>query len=431
MTSISKLTADHSAFEETRNQSDPSWLRELRTKAIQQSESLGLPTTRQEEWRYTDVSRLAKETYEHKTSEQTSPQARALPFALAATLHFVNGRFVSSENTGLPDGVIVANLREAIGNDSAPIEKHLGQIADPGFHGLTALNTAYLGEAAVVFVPLEVKVSHPIRVVFENTDCADRASYPRLILIADKNSSVTLIEEHIGTDDSAYLSNTVAEFAVGDGALVKHFIWNQSGRHAVHISTTEARVSKDGSFQSHNLCLGGELVRNDLNIRFDGPGGETNMDCLYITSDIQHVDNHTRVDHLHPHCTSAERYKGILGGRSHGVFNGKVVVHKDAQKTNAEQSNHNILLSPQAAIDSKPELEIYADDVRCSHGSTVGQLDDQALFFMRTRGIPKIEAQKLLTHAFANSILQTIEHEGIAAYARNLVKEKLDIMAKS
>ncbi len=194
MTSISKLTADHSAFEEARGLSDPNWLKELRKNGIQQSESLGLPTTRQEEWRYTDVSRLAKESYTHKISDETSPQATSLPFALAATLHFVNGRFVSNGNADLPDGVIVANLQDAINDPNAPIEKHLGQIADPGFHGLTALNTAFLGDAAVVYVPANTQVKDPIRVIFENTDCAEQASNPRIILIADNNSSATLIE---------------------------------------------------------------------------------------------------------------------------------------------------------------------------------------------------------------------------------------------
>jgi Fe-S cluster assembly protein SufD len=262
----------------------------------------------------------------------------------------------------------------------------------------------------LVHVPANTLVEAPIHVVFATIGDADPVvSHPRSLFVVDSGGSAVVIEQHIGLGDGSYWSNAVSEAVVGPNARLAHYKLQQESRAASHIATIAARQAADSTFRSHAVSLGGRLVRNDIATRFEQRGGECSFDGLYLLDGEQHVDHHTTIDHAQPQCTSDELYKGILGGRATAVFNGKVIVRPDAQKTDAHQMNKNLLLSERAEIDTKPQLEIFADDVKCSHGATVGRLDDESLFFLRSRGIDENEARNLLTFAFANEIVERID----------------------
>lgn len=403
---------------------DWSWTRPIRKAAIDRFAELGFPTTRLEEWKFTSVAPVAKIAFQparQETSDLTLGQFQTLcPQAASAQprLVFVNGFFRDelSSVDGLPDGALVTNLAAALRTDSGLIEAHLARYADYDDHAFVALNTAFMQDGAFVQIPKGVILGKPIHLIFVTTrGGVPSVTYPRNLIVAGVGSAAQIVESHIGLSEDAYFTNAVTEIVAGENSAVEYYkIQNESDR-AFHIGALQVNQARNSNFTSHTVTLAGELVRNDLNAVLDGAGVECSVNGLYVTGGRQHVDNHTVIDHRKPHGTSRELYKGILAGKSSAVFNGSIVVRKDAQKTDARQSNKNLLLSDGATINSKPQLEINADDVKCMHGTTIGHLDEESVFYFRSRGVDPDEARTLLTYGFANDVLNKMKAETVRA----------------
>jgi Fe-S cluster assembly protein SufD len=380
----------------------------------------------------------------------------------------VNGRYSPALSSfgSLPDGVKAGSLATALNADPAAVEPHLARHAGYHDHPFVALNTAFIQDGAFVSIPKGRVVERPIHLLFVSTTsfggahdrpasilrqdsgqaqlsagfdpstrlraglAQDRrgkaiVSHPRNLILAGDDSQAMIIESYVGLNNALYFTNVVTEIVAGDNAVVAHYKLQRESEEAFHISTVQVSLSHNSNFSSHSIDLGGALVRNDVNAVLDGQGIECVLDGLYMVAGRQHVDNHTRIDHVKPHCSSRELYKGVLGGRSRGVFNGKIYVHKDAQKTDAKQTNKNLLLSEDAVINTKPQLEIYADDVKCTHGTTIGQLDQEAIFYLRSRGIDLEAARGLLTYAFASEMIGRIKVEPVRAQLEHLLLARL------
>ncbi len=396
---------------------EPERLRELRREAAERFAELGLPTVRDEEWRFTNVAPIAR--------TDLRPAAAAAPLEAAAVEEFLypdcfqlvlsNGHLVPelSRLEGLPEGVVVAGLREALQRHPDLVETHLGRLAGWREHPFVALNTALYRDGAFIRVPRGVVLERPIHLLLvgcpgEQPDEQRVASFPRNLIVAEESSQATVVEQYATCGDGVYLTAPVTEIVNGDNAVVDHYKLQRESVEAFHVATFQMRLGRDSNFSSHSISWGGALVRNDVNAVLAGEGGEATLNGLYMVEGSQLVDNHMRVDHVAAHCDSHELFKGILEGRSRAVFNGRIYVHPGAQKTDAKQTNRNLLLSPDALCNSNPQLEIFADDVKCTHGSTVGQLDDVAIFYLRSRGIGEEAARSLLTYAFAADIVERI-----------------------
>ena len=395
---------------------EPSWLRERRQAAIARFAAVGFPTTRQEDWKYTSVAPIARQPFHVAAAapEVVLPAALA-PFSFGqpswSELVFVDGRYAPalSHLAGLPAGVRVASLAEALASGEDLLEQHLGRHADDAASGFTALNTALLHDGALVYVPRGRTVEAPIHLVFVSTARDPlAATHPRVLVVLDRASEATVVESYVALGAGTYLTNAVSELVLGEGASLAHYKVMRESTAAYHIGTTEVYQPRDSVLTSFSIAMGAQLARNALNVLLDAEGADCTLHGLYLVDGTRHVDNHTAVDHAKPHGTSRELYKGILDGKARAVFNGKVVVRPDAQKTDAQQTNRNILLSEDATIDTKPELQIFADDVKCAHGATVGQLDPEQLFYLISRGIPERAARNLLTYAFGASVIERI-----------------------
>ena len=401
---------------------DPAWLRARRQAAMDRFAAAGFPTTRQEDWKYTNVAPIARQPFHLAAApDVVSPEAIA-PFTFGeagwSQLVFVDGHFAPalSSLAGLPDGVRVASLAEALGAGEAPLEAHLGRHADDAASGFTALNTAFLHDGALVYVPSGRIVEAPIHLLFVSTARDPlAATHPRVLVLLGRASAATVVESYVALSVGPYLTNAVSELVLGEGASLAHYKVMRESMAAYHVGTTEVYQPRDSVLTSFSIAMGAQLARNGLNVLLDAEGADCTLNGLYLVDGTRHVDNHTAVDHAKPHGTSRELYKGILDGKARGVFNGKVVVRPDAQKTDAQQTNRNILLSEDATIDTKPELQIFADDVKCAHGAAVGQLDPQAVFYLRSRGLSPEAARRLLTYGFASDITSQIKIEPLRA----------------
>ncbi len=404
---------------------DWSWTGSIRKAAIDRFAVLGFPTSKLEEWKFTSVApitRVAFQPVRHDgpllTIEEltTAPLADVVFGTSCHRLVFVNGRFsveLSSINA-LPDGARVTSLAAALKTDSALIETHLTHYADYHDHAFIALNTAFMRDGAFVHIPKGLIVDEPIHLIFVATGSeAPAVIYPRNLIIAGSGSEARIIESYIGLSEEIYFTNAVTEIIAAENSIVEYYRLQEEAARAFHISAVQVNQDRNSNFTSHTVTLGGELVRNDLNIVLDGSGIECSVNGLYVTSGRQHVDNHTLVDHRKAYGSSRELYKGILGGESSAVFNGSIVVREDAQKTDARQSNKNLLLSEGATINSKPQLEINADDVKCMHGTSIGHLDEASVFYLRSRGIGLDEARTVLTYGFANEVLDRMKLDAI------------------
>ena len=313
-------------------------------------------------------------------------------------------------------------------DDAAAVALHLGRLARIESQAFTALNTAFLCDGAVVEVASGVVVDTPIHLLFvTRSGAAPVLSQPRVLVVAGAHSQVRVVESYAGDGETPYLSNTVTEVSVGDAALIDHYTLVREADAAFRVGSLHVTLGRASNFSSHIITLGGAIVRNEARVVLAGEGGECALNGLYLANGRQLVDNQTTIDHVQPHCDSHELYKGILGGRSRAVFNGKIIVRLDAQKTNAKQSNKTLLLSEDAQITTKPQLEIFADDVKCTHGATVGQLDQDALFYLRSRGLARDQARQLLTHAFAADLLGHIKVEAIRSQLDALLLERLPV----
>jgi Fe-S cluster assembly protein SufD len=433
LTEKNNYLADFERFEHNGAAQDPLWIQRIRQAAISRFAELGFPTPRDEEWKYTDVTPVAKTRFRPAEYEFNSLTAETLaPATLgelaSAQLVFVNGRYSRQLSLlrSLPEGVKVGNLAAVFHTGPARVEPHLARYASYQDHAFVALNTAFMEDGAFIYVPPGKVVEGPIHLLFVSTAREKGVVlHPRNLIVVEQNSQATIVESYVGLEHNAYFTNVVTELVAGENTVINHYKLELESEKAFHIATLESQLGRSSNFSSYSIALGGALVRNDLNAVLAGEGSACSLDGLYLVSGRQHVDNHTRIDHVKPHCSSRELYKGILDGKSRGVFSGKIYVHKLAQKTDAKQINRNLLLSEDALVDTKPQLEIYNDDVKCTHGSTIGQLDQDSLFYLRSRGLGLEAARGLLTYAFASEIISRMKVEPIRARLENLLTEKL------
>jgi Fe-S cluster assembly protein SufD len=400
----------------------PRWLQDLRDRGAARFAALGFPTVRDEEWRFTNVAPVT--TGEFRDADGTAAVSEQqltdllygdAPFRLVV----VNGRYRPelSRVHGLPGQVRVGSLAGVISGDLAAdseiVQRYLGQLADLNVRAFDALNTARLDDGAFVHIPDGAAVAAPLQVMFVSTgESAGEAtvSHPRLLVVVGSQAQVKLVETYVGWG-GRYFTNAVTEIFVGENSVLDHYKVQEDSVDAFHIASMHVHASRSANFSSHSFALGGKLVRNDAVAILDGEGAECTLNGLYLADGDRLVDNHTTIDHAKPHCPSHEVYKGILGGRARAVFNGKIIVRPDAQKTNAKQTNRALLLSDSASINTKPQLEIFADDVKCTHGAAIGQIDEDAIFYLRARGLTLAEARDMLIHAFAGEILDRVQIE--------------------
>jgi Fe-S cluster assembly protein SufD len=416
--------AEFERFQQELPADEPEAVRTLRLRGLERFVSLGFPTQRQEAWRLTNVAPIARGTFARATGTATRPELKPediapWTFDSAARLVFLDGRFVPglSHRDGLPAEVFAGSLAEALEKTPGEVEPFLGRlgtlanVADT--NPFVALNTAFLRDGAFLKMPRGAVVREPIHLLFLSSAEEGRStvSFPRNLIVAGEASQMTVVETYTGT--GAYFTCPVTELVSGPGAVVDHYKVQRESREAFHVAAFQVLAERNSAPSSHSISIGGGLVRNDVNAVLAGEGIDCILNGLYLAEGKQHVDNHMRVEHAAAHCSSHELYKGVLDGKARTVFDGLIFVHKGAQKTDAKQSNRNLLLSADSIANSNPRLEIFADDVKCTHGSTVGQLDDDAVFYLRSRGIGMEAARSLLTYAFASDVVGRIKVDAV------------------
>lgn len=403
------------------------WLKQLRDKARAQFERHGLPAKKVEDWKYTSLWSLSQEGFSHDANAVSLDKTElAHVAALEDAYRFViiDGRFSAelSELEGLEDGLSIKPLAEGLDN----AQSMLGEQIDLEKPGLNAINTMLMHDGLVLQVQAGKTISKPVELlVISTAENQNLASHLRNLIQVEADAEVTLLEHYVSLADTEGFTDVVTEVKLDEKATLNHFKLQHESLAHYHIATLASKQAAGSNWHTNNISLGGKLARNDIHSQLLGEEAHVTLDGLYLVTGDQHVDNHTRIDHAVPNTTSDEVYKGVLDGNSHAVFNGKVNVHKDAQKTDSSQSNKNLLLSRSCEIDTKPELEIYADDVKCAHGSTVGQIDEQHLFFLRARGLDETAARSLLTYAFAVDVLQRIKSAPMRQALSNVIEKRL------
>ena len=427
-----------SEFEKLAAGYDRQWLRKLRRDAFARFCEVGFPTTHDEDWRFTKVSAIAQTSFRLarngrvRLSQQELERYRVA--GVACQLVFVNGCFVRELSLlgKLPDGVKVSSLAEEISSNPGAIEPHFGRYLDIHRDAFCALNTAFAEDGAYVHIPRGTLVEEPICLLFVSTaDDAPSMSHPRNLIVADADSQAAFVEDYVSLDGGVVFCNTVTELVAGDHTVLSHYMIEREHREAFNISTLRIQQGRSANVVSHSVLMGGALVRNNVHPVLAGEGGECLINGLFVGNGHQHLDNYMLVEHASPRCGSRQFYNGILDGHAHGVFHGRIIVHKDAQKTDAKQTNRNLLLSDDAQIDTKPQLEIYADDVKCTHGATIGQIEGDALFYLRSRGIDEVSARKLLLFAFASECLDRMKQGPVRKHVDGLINHCLFQMANS
>ena len=402
----------------------PEWLRERRAAALEAFARAGFPGRRDEDWKYTSLRNVERRQFAAPAAAQPVPSAVPDIEGLGgATLVFVNGRLVSAE--GLPSRATVCSLAEAVLAGNPACEPLLGRVADPARHRFAGLGLATFGDGALIDLPAGCELDEPVRLVFVSEGDRQAAlCVPRVLIRAGAGSRGTIVEHHAGGSGEALVCATT-EIELGRGARVEHYRLQDEAPEAYHLAVLAARVRDDARLVTHNVAVGGRIGRLDLDVSLEGTGAEVVMNGLYLARGRQHVDNHTSVDHAVPHTRSDQLYRGVLTDRGRAVFNGRALVRQGANGTDARQANANLLLSPEAEVDTKPELEIYADDVKCSHGATTGQLDEGALFYLRSRGLDEETARTVLTFAFADVVLARMGLEPLRRHAEALAVGRL------
>jgi Fe-S cluster assembly protein SufD len=391
--------------------------------AFDKFQAHGFPTTREEEWRFTSVAPIADNSFALVTEPRTAGLDIAhlrLPGDVATELVFVDGRYVAglSRFTALPNASRVESLAAAIASPHEQIQTHLARVASFDRGPFLALNTAFLVDGAFVELAPGAILQQPIHLLFIATgrdNGRTTMAHPRVLAVLGANSQATIVETYVGPDATGYFTNAVTEIVLGENAVLDHYTRQYEGSAAHHVAAIYAEAQRSANCTLHAINAGGGLVRNDIVTTLDGEGIDCTLNGLYLADEQRLVDNHTTIDHVRPHCASREIYKGILADRARGVFNGKIIVRPDAQKTDAKQTNRALLLSEDAQINTKPQLEIFANDVKCTHGAAVGQLDDEAMFYLRSRGLSAAHARQLLIHAFAADVLNRLPLESIRA----------------
>ena len=408
------------------------WLSALRHDAIGRFKETGFPTPRVEAWKYTDLRRMLRTEFAPAPNSPAALAAPQLdPWLLAGPRHllvFVDGVFAPAHSAigTLPPGVRLEPLGAVLAADPAALEQQLGRVVGLKTAATASLNTAFMGDGAVLRLDPGAMIEHPVQLLFVSTGGASTVAYPRNLVVAGEGSRATIVETYAGIEASAGWTNAVTEITVGPGAALQHFKLQQSAAESYHTGLTRVRIERDGAYTSFVMSTGARLARNEIGVVIAGDGAECHLNGAYALRGRQHADNTTVVEHIGAHCNSRQVYKGVVDERARAVFQGTVVVHPGAQGTNAHQLNRNLLLSPNARADSKPELIIHADDVKCSHGATVGDLDADAMFYLRARGINPAEARALLIEAFIGELFDDVAQPAVKARLAELLAAWLD-----
>ncbi len=417
-------TSQFESFRSSSDTADPEWLSRFRAKGFARFEAHGFPTTRHEDWKYTNVAPIGRTRYAHARDCTGVALSEAEIDGLTvdkpgwSSLVFLNGVFNEELSSIAHDSV--GSLAEAV--DSETVEKHLGRYADLESNGFIGLNSAFMEDGGYVHVPAGVELYNPVHLIFVTSAEGAVVAYPRNLIVLERGSKATIIESYIG--DGPSFTNAVTEAVVGENARLEHFKLQREGVEAFHIGTIQIHQARDSQASVFSLDVGAKLGRNDLNVDMEGEGSECALNGLFITSDGQHIDNHTSVDHAASFTRSRQLYKGILDGRSKAVFNGKVVARQGTRQIDSNQTNRNLLLAERAEVNTKPQLEIFADDLKCSHGATVGQLDDEAVFYLNSRGVSAEDARRFLVRGFAQEVVDTIEMQELRGLIEDVVAEK-------
>jgi Fe-S cluster assembly protein SufD len=415
------------------------WLRSLRQSGFARFNAVGFPTMRDEDWRFTNLAPIVQTPFRLVRNGRAFPPLNDSGFAFghisnvsrffmpgaACRLAFIDGRFFPSLSSvaALPRGVTVASLASELEKNPAAIEPHLGRYLNIQRDPFSALNTAFIEDGAFVHFAKNVIAEAPIHLLFVSTPHEFPAiSHPRNLIVAEESSQATIVEDYVSLGGKA-LCNTATELVAGDNSVISHYMIEREDIEAFNLSTLRIQQGRAADVASHSVLIGGALVRNNVHPVLTGEGGQCLINGLFVGGDRQHLDNYMLVEHASPHCGSRQFYNGILAGHAHGVFHGRIIVHKDAQKTDAKQTNRNLLLSDTAQIDTKPQLEIYADDVKCTHGATIGQIEEDALFYLRSRGIDEVSARRLLLMAFANECLDRMKEGPARTHVESLIHD--------
>jgi len=413
----------------------PRWLQSLRQEAFARFSETGFPTTHDEDWRFTNVSAVSGTSFELAGPVQMSRE-QLEPFGtsqFACRLVFVNGVFATELSIvdALPRGVKISGLSEQIVERPESVEPHLGRYLNIERDAFAALNSAFIEDGVYIEVPDGAVVEQPVYALFVTVPGPTPSmNHPRNLIVAGKNSQLTVVEDYVSLGEGTSFSNAATELIAGENAHVEHYMIVREGEQSYNFSTLRIQQGRNANVATHSLLLSGALVRNNVHPVLAGEGSECLINGLFMANDRQHMDNYMLVEHASPHCDSRQFYNGILNGQSHGVFHGRIIVHKDAQKTDAKQTNRNLLLSDDAQIDTKPQLEIYADDVKCTHGATIGQVDENALFYLRSRGLDEVSARHVLLLAFANECLERMKSQPVRDHLERLVVEGLPEQAR-
>ncbi len=425
--------ANFEAFEKKMNGGAETPVHQLRRAALQRVEENGFPSVREEEWRFTNVSSIEKTNFKSAAEDVQRVDRSMLQEFLfedltSNRLVFVNGRFSSDLSflQNLNQNIKFENIARDLDNNQDILLPYLAKYADYKKHTFAALNTAFMSDGAFLYIPKNIIVEEPLYILYISMGKDESfVTHPRNLYVVEANAQVKIIESYVGLGQKKYFTNPVSEIVLAENAIVDHYKIQQENKSAYHVAVTQVNQKKNSNYTSNSFSFGSILARNDINTVLDGEGAECTLNGLYMANGKQHVDNHTLIEHAKPHCNSHELYKGILDDRARAVFNGKIYVRPDAQKTDAIQSNQNLLLSEDATVDTKPQLEIFADDVRCTHGGTVGQLDENGVFYLRSRGISREYARNIMIQAFAGQVTHKIKLEGLREKMDDLVFSRL------
>lgn len=433
MTQVSKETIFNAEFRRDLSSSNqPEWLKDLREKAFRFFTENGFPTPQNEDWKYTNVSSVVSGRWSvvGEQSEESISNADVAPFVFeeskTSVLVFTNGSFDKSLSRldSIKDATVLS-FSEAAGDArfAEIFQAKLASVVEFEKNGFTALNTAFIGEGAFLFLPANAKIETPIQLLFLTE--AGKAAFPRVLLVAENFSEAIVIETYVRRGETKYLTDAVIEISLSDEAKLNHYRVQRESHEAFHVGTSGAEIRRGSIYDATNITLGALLSRHDVSVKFMTSGGEAFVDGLYMVGGAQHADTHSIIDHKEPNCTSHQTYKGIVDGKARAVFNGKVFVRENASGTDAQQSNKNLLLSNDARVDTKPQLEIFNDDVKCAHGATVGQLEEEELFYLLSRGLNDSLARNLLTYGFAEEIVNKIGIETIKKQLDEAVLNRL------
>jgi len=427
--SVERLVGSYHAWAANGASRVPAWLKDLRAGGIARFGDLGFPNMKQEAWRFTSVAPIAEGSFELAEPPTRIPTLEDIrPFLLLEAgyrLVFVDGFFQRSLSTPFLDDV--QSLAHVVTHRQDLVRQHLGQYAATQDRPFAALNTAFVSDGAFVHVPAKATIAEPIQLLFLSTGGEPAVTHPRNLVVLEREARASIVETYASLSEAKapYWTNTVTEIVVADSARVDYHRVQRESARAYHVAATQTHQGRDSTVNLHAVAFGGALARHDIGAVMAGPGGTLILNGLYLLAGEQHADHHTTIDHAADHCQSHEYFNGVLDGKSRGVFTGRIIVRPGAQKTDSKQTNNNLLLSTDAHADSQPQLEIYADDVKCTHGSTVGPLDPRALFYLRSRGIGEHEARRLLTYGFAAEILGRMEVAPLRAQLDAIVRGRL------